>query len=89
MSIMDLSRVIAQARRAAQGSHTPCGPITWVWGKEDLKNLLRAIHDASEVVMDLETTGLDEHAEAGGATNGGYPARIVLAALTLPNASSR
>ena len=86
MSIMDLSRVIAQARRAAQGSHTPCGPITWVWGKEDLKNLLRAIHDASEVVMDLETTGLDEHAEAGGATNGGYPARIVLAALTLPNA---
>lgn len=64
MSIMDLSRVIAQARRAAQGSHTPCGPITWVWGKEDLKNLLRAIHDASEVVMDLETTGLDEHAEA-------------------------
>lgn len=86
MSIMDLSRVIVQARRAAQGSHTPCGPITWVWGKEDLKNLLRAIHDASEVVMDLETTGLDEHAEAGGATNGGYPARIVLAALTLPNA---
>ena len=86
MSIMDLSKVISKARKAAQGSHTPCGPITWVWGKDDLKALLQAIHGASEVVMDLETTGLDEHAEAGGATNGGYPARIVLAALTLPSA---
>jgi DNA polymerase I-like protein with 3'-5' exonuclease and polymerase domains len=87
MSIMDLSKVISKARKASQGSHTPCGPITWVWGKDDLKALMQAIHNASEVVMDLETTGLDEHAEAGGATNGGYPARIVLAALTLPGAA--
>ena len=36
--------------------------------------------------MDLETTGLDEYAEAGGDINGGYPARIVLASLTLPSA---
>lgn len=86
MSIMDLEKVVSRARKAAQGSHTPCGPITWVWGKEDLKNLVRAIHASSEVVMDLETTGLDEYAEAGGDTNGGYPARIVLASLTLPNA---
>ena len=86
MSIMDLSKVIQEARAAAQGSHTPCGPITWVWDKDDLKALMQAIHGASEVVMDLETTGLDEHAEAGGATNGGYPARIVLAAMTLPSA---
>lgn len=86
MSIMDLEKVVNRARKAAQGSHTPCGPITWVWGKEDLKALVKAIHESSEIVMDLETTGLDEYAEAGGDTNGGYPARIVLAALTLPSA---
>ena len=86
MEVMDLSKVIQKARSAAQGSHTPCGPITWVWGKDDLKQLVQAIHSASEIVMDLETTGLDEYATAGGATNGGYPARIVLASLTLPSA---
>ena len=86
MSIMDLEKVVSRARKAAQGSHTPCGPITWVWGKEDLKALVKAIHASQKVVMDLETTGLSEHAEAGGDTNGGYPARIVLASLTLPNA---
>ena len=86
MSIMDLEKVVNRARQAAQGSHTPCGPITWVWGKEDLKSLVKAIHASQKVVMDLETTGLDEYAEAGGDTNGGYPARIVLASLTLPNA---
>ena len=86
MRIMDLEKVVSRARKAAQGSHTPCGPITWVWGKEDLKSLVKAIHESSEVVMDLETTGLDEYAEAGGDTNGGYPARIVLASLTLPSA---
>lgn len=86
MSIMDLEKVVSRARKAAQGSHTPCGPITWVWGKEDLKSLVKAIHASQKVVMDLETTGLDEYAEAGGDTNGGYPARIVLAAITLPNA---
>lgn len=86
MSIMDLEKVVNRARKAAQGSHTPCGPITWVWGKEDLKALVKAIHASQKVVMDLETTGLDEYAEAGGDTNGGYPARIVLASLTLPNA---
>ena len=86
MSIMDLEKVVNRAREAARGSHTPCGPITWVWGKEDLKALVKAVHESSEIVMDLETTGLDEYAEAGGDTNGGYPARIVLAALTLPSA---
>lgn len=86
MRIMDLEKVVSRAWKAAQGSHTPCGPITWVWGKEDLKSLVRAIHASQKVVMDLETTGLDEYAEAGGDTNGGYPARIVLASLTLPSA---
>lgn len=86
MSIMDLEKVVSQARKAAHSSHTPCGPITWVWGKGDLKCLVKAIHNSQKIVMDLETTGLDEYAEAGGDTNGGYPARIVLASLTLPNA---
>lgn len=86
MSIMDLEKVVSRARKAAQGSHTPCGPITWIWGKEDLKGLIKAIHASQKVVMDLETTGLDEYAAAGGDTNGGYPARIVLASLTLPSA---
>lgn len=86
MSIMDLEKVVSRARKAAQGSHTPCGPLTWVWGKEGLKALIKAIHASQKVVMDLETTGLDEYAEAGDDTNGGYPARIVLASLTLPNA---
>lgn len=86
MSIMDLEKVVSRARKAAQGSHTPCGPITWVWDKGGLKDLVKAIHASQKVVMDLETTGLDEYAEAGGDTNGGYPARIVLASLTLPNA---
>lgn len=85
MSIMDLEKVVSRARKAAQGSHTPCGPITWVWGKDGLKALVKAIHASQKVVMDLETTGLDEYAEAGGDTNGGYPARIVLASLTLPD----
>jgi DNA polymerase I-like protein with 3'-5' exonuclease and polymerase domains len=83
---MDLEKVVSRARKTALGSHTPCGPITWVWGKEDLKGLVKAIHASQKAVMDLETTGLDEYAEAGGDTNGGYPARIVLASLTLPNA---
>ena len=87
MSIMYLEKVVSRARKSAQGSHTPCGPITWVWGKEDLKDLVKAIHASQKVVMDLETTGLDEYAEADGDTNGGYPARIVLASLTLPNAA--
>ena len=86
MSIMDLEKVVSRARKAARGSHTPCGPITWVWGKEDLRSLVKAIHASQKVVMDLETTGLDEYAEADGDTNGGYPARIVLASLTLPDA---
>jgi DNA polymerase-1 len=62
------------------------GTVTWVLTEHDLEHLLAAIDRAEEVVADLETTGLDEHAYLGGARNGGYPARIVLAALTLPTA---
>jgi DNA polymerase-1 len=62
------------------------GTVTWVLTEADLEHLLAAIDRAEEVVADLETTGLDEHAYLGGHRNGGYPARIVLAAFTLPTA---
>lgn len=58
--------------------------IRWVLTDDDFSELLLAIEHSSEVVVDLETTGLDEYATFGGATNGGYPARIVLASFTLP-----
>lgn len=60
------------------------GPTTWVFVKDDLKNLLSAIQTAQEIVVDLETTGLEEHAYRGGLANGGVAARIVLATFTLP-----
>lgn len=58
--------------------------IRWVLTDDDFSELLLAIERCSEVVVDLETTGLDEYATFGGPTNGGYPARIALASLTLP-----
>lgn len=61
------------------------GTVTWVLTPADLDRLVAAIEEADEVVMDLETTGLDEHATTGGPTNGGVAARIVLASFTLPS----
>lgn len=58
--------------------------VTWVLTEDDLGALDAAIRSALEVVIDLETTGLDEFAETGGARNGGVAARVVLASLTLP-----
>lgn len=58
--------------------------VTWVMNDGDLHHLLAAIESSVEVVMDHETTGLDEHATTGGRTNGGVAARIVLTSLTLP-----
>jgi DNA polymerase-1 len=58
--------------------------VTWVFTEEDLTRLCAADEMADEVVVDLETTGLDEFAVRGGSTNGGYPARVVLASWTLP-----
>jgi len=60
------------------------GPMVWVLGPRELGNLIEAMRTASEVVCDLETTGLDEYAVTGGESNGGVAARIVLAAFTLP-----
>ena len=62
--------------------------IAWVMSKADLRHLLVAIEEAGEVTFDLETTGLDEHAVRGGATNGGVAARVVLASYTLTDGST-
>lgn len=58
--------------------------VTWVLTPADLDFLVEAVGVGHEVVMDLETTGLDEYAVLNGLSNGGYPARIVLASFTIP-----
>lgn len=56
---------------------------SWVLTKDDLRWLLEVIQgDTGWCSLDLETTGLDEHAVQGGTSNGGVAARIVLASLT-------
>lgn len=60
--------------------------ISWVFDATDLHRLLGALTTCREVVIDLETTGLDENAVTNGSSNGGVAARIVLASLTLPQA---
>lgn len=52
--------------------------VRWVFTSSDLRDLGTAIAHAEEVVVDLETTGLDPYA------TGPVPARIVCAAFTLP-----
>jgi DNA polymerase I-like protein with 3'-5' exonuclease and polymerase domains len=60
------------------------GPVTWVLDDNELDWLTEAILGASDVIVDLETTGLDEYAWEGGPKNGGVGARISLASFTLP-----
>lgn len=62
----------------------PDGPVEWVLTRRELSALLERIAECEEVVLDLETTGLREHATTGGPLNGGVAARVALAALTLP-----
>lgn len=62
--------------------------VAWVLTKADLKHLLGAIEETDRLTFDLETTGLDEHATRGGATNGGIAARVVLASYTFPDGST-
>lgn len=69
-------------------SNAPRGPIGWVLEQSDLVNLVEMIRNSVVCVMDLETTGLDEHATTGGASNGGVSARISMASLTLPQKDS-
>lgn len=70
---------------AQNDGNAPGGPVVWVTTDEELENLLEAIRVCQESVIDLETTGLVEYAWMDGPRNGGYPARIVLASLTLPD----
>lgn len=77
-------KALEEAVEVPENSNEPRGPVAWVLNRDDLPNLIEAIRNASCVVMDLETTGLDEHAVTGGLSNGGVAARIVMAALTLP-----
>lgn len=57
--------------------------VTWVLDSDALQGLREALHTCVEVVIDLETTGLDPYATRD--TPGwNYPAHVVLAALTLP-----
>ena len=58
--------------------------ISWVMDEADLDHLLLVIDECEEVVFDVETTGLNEHAVHGGRSNGGVAARISLAQFTLP-----
>lgn len=58
--------------------------VTWVMDRSETVWLIEAISTATEVIVDLETTGLDEHAERDGQVNGGVEARVVLASFTLP-----
>jgi len=62
--------------------------VAWVLTKADLKHLLGAIEETDRLTFDLETTGLDEHATRGGATNGGVAARVVLASYTFSDGST-
>lgn len=57
--------------------------IAWVTGDRSWRDFLASVETASLVVLDLETTGLDEWAERGGLSNGGVSARIVLASATV------
>lgn len=59
----------------AQGDTFDPRTVVWIDHLRELRHLIVAIATAEEVVIDLETTGLDEHAPG---------ARIVLASLTLP-----
>ena len=72
-----------------KGSNQPRGPIAWILERGDLPVLIEAIRNSVAVVMDLETTGLDEYAVSGGLSNGGVGARIVMASLTLPQKDAR
>lgn len=71
----------------AQGDAFDPATVTWCWSIEELLPLLRGIDAAHEIVVDLETIGLDEHA-TGHDPEWPVAARIVLASFTLPTAAA-
>lgn len=58
--------------------------VVWVMDVDKLPDLIEAIRRCSEVVIDLETTGLNEHAD-GRKPDWPVRATVVLASLTLPD----
>lgn len=68
----------------SQGDSFDPATVAWVLNREDIEPLERAILGCSEVVIDLETTGLNEH-ETGERAGWPVPARVALAAITLPD----
>lgn len=54
-------------------SNAPRGPVNWVLNRADLLGMIEMMRNASEVVMDLETTGLDPHARTVRSTGGKFP----------------
>ena len=56
----------------------------WVFTDEEFEQMLSSFEEAEIVSFDLETTGLRAWAKLGGKINDGVPARIVLAAFTVP-----
>jgi DNA polymerase I-like protein with 3'-5' exonuclease and polymerase domains len=73
---------------ATNNANQPEGPLVWVMDPSSLQALIEACRTSAEVVVDLETTGLDEYATTGGPSNGGVAARISLASFTLPQSDS-
>lgn len=61
-----------------QGDTFDPATIHYVLDERELRAVLALLPSSSEIVIDLETTGLDEHATAP------VPARVVIASLTLP-----
>lgn len=59
--------------------------VAWVMDEADLQRMLAQFGLSWAVVLDLETTGLDEHATTGGLSNGGVAARVSMASFTLPH----
>ena len=61
-----------------QGDTFDPAAVHYVLNEGELQELLALLPRASEIVIDLETTGLDEHAVTP------VPARVVIASITLP-----
>lgn len=70
----------------AQGDLFDPRTISWVMDEGRLESLLASISTCSEIVTDLETTGLDEHA-TGLRASWPVSARVSLVSFTLPQQS--
>jgi DNA polymerase-1 len=68
----------------AKGDTFDIASIQWVLDEASLTDALTLVEETEEVVIDLETTGLDEQTGIDPRTGAYYPPRIVMAALTLP-----